>query len=68
MKNSDQLISISLHGQPVNITIIRVSAPAQVAEEKQTENVCANVKKKIVYTPQLEMMIIIDNWNAENME
>lgn len=50
--------------QPINRTVIQVYSSTKGAEEEETERAYAGVQEETDHTPELDVLIIIDNWNA----
>ena len=64
LKN-DRMISVCLHGKPLNITDIQVYAPTSNAEEAEVEWFYEDLQDLVELTPKKDVLFIIGDWNAK---
>ena len=58
------MISVCLHGKPLNITDIQVYAPTSNAEEAEVERFYEDLQDLVELTPRKDVLFIIGDWNA----
>ena len=59
------MISVHLQGKPFNITVIKVYAPTNNAEEAEVERFYEDLKDLLELTPPKDVLFIIGGWNAK---
>ena len=59
------MISVRLHGKPLNITVIQIYAPTSNAEEAEVEWFYEDLQDLIELTPPQDVLFIIGDWNAK---
>ena len=64
LKN-DRMISVSLQGKPINITVIQVYAPTSNTEEAEVEWFYEDLQDLVELTPKKDVLFIIGDWNAK---
>ena len=64
------MITVCFQGNPFNITVIQVYAPASNAEEAEVEQFSEALQDLLELTPKRDVLFIIGYWNAkvENQE
>ena len=58
------MISLHFQGKPFNITLIKVYAPTNNAEEVEVEQFYEDLQDQEL-TPQKDVLFIIEDWNAK---
>ena len=58
------MISVQFQGKPFNITVIKVYAPSNNAEEVEVERFYEGLQDLIELTPKKDVLFIIRDWNA----
>ena len=58
------MISLHFQGKPFNITLIKVYAPTNNAEEVEVEQFYEDLQDQEL-TPQKDVFFIIEDWNAK---
>ena len=58
------MISVHFQGKPFNITLIKVYAPTNNAEEVEVEQFYEDLQDQEL-TPQKDVLFIIEDWNAK---
>ena len=58
-----RVISVCVQGKPFNITVIRVYAPTNNAEE--IEQFYEDLQDLLELTPKKDVLFIIGDWNAK---
>ena len=61
----DRMISVHLQGKPFNITVIKVYAPTNNAEEAEVERFNEDIQDRLELTPKKDVLFIIGDWNAK---
>ena len=64
LKNA-RMISVQFQGKPFNITVIKVYAPSNNAEEVEVERFYEDLQDLIELTPKKDVLFIIGDWNAK---
>ena len=64
LKN-DRMISVNFQGKPFNITVIRVYALTNNAEEAEVEWFYEDLQDLLELTPKKDVLFIIGDWNAK---
>ena len=64
LKNN-RMISIHFHGKPFNITVIQDYAPTSKAEEAEVDQFCKDIQHLLELTPKIDVLFIIEDWNAK---
>ena len=59
------MISVQFQGKPFNITVIKVYAPSNNAEEVEVERFYEGLQDLIELTPKKDVLFIIGDWNAK---
>ena len=59
------MISVHFQGKPFNITVIRVYAPTNNAEEAEVEWFYEDLQDFLELTHQKDVLFIIGDWNAK---
>ena len=59
------MISVHFQGKPFNITVIRIYAPTNNAEEAEVEWFYEDLQDLLELTPQKDVLFIIGDWNAK---
>ena len=59
------MISVHFQGKPFNITVIKVYAPSNNAEEVEVERFYEDLQDLIELTPKKDVLFIIGDWNAK---
>ena len=62
LKN-DRMISVCLQGKPFNITVIQDYAPTSNTEE--AEWFYEDLQDLLELTPKIDVLFIIEDWNAK---
>ena len=63
LKN-DRMISLHFQGKPFNITLIKVYAPTNNAEEVEVEQFYEDLQDQEL-TPKKDVLFVIEDWNAK---
>ena len=58
------MISVRFQGKPFNITVIRVYAPTNNAEEAKIEQFYEALQDFLELTPKKDVLFITGDWNA----
>ena len=64
LKN-DRMISLHFQGKPFNITVIKVYAPTNNAEETEVVWFYEDLQDLLELTPKIDVLFIIGDWNAK---
>ena len=64
LKN-DRMNSVCFQGKSLNITVIKVYAPTNNAEEAEVERFYEDLKDLLELTPKKDVLFIIGDWNAK---
>ena len=59
------MISVRFQGKPFSITLIRVYAPTNNAEEAEVERFYEDLQDLLELTPKKYVLFIIGDWNAK---
>ena len=59
------MISVGFQGEPFNITVIQVYAPASNAEEAEVEGFYEDLQDLLELTPKKDVLFFIGDWNAK---
>ena len=59
------MISVSLQGKPLNITVIQVYAPTSNTEEAEVERFYEELSDLLELTPKKDVLFILGDWNAK---
>ena len=59
------MICVCFQGKPFNITVIRVYAPTNNAEEAEAERFYEDLQDLLKLTPKQDVLFIIGDWNAK---
>ena len=59
------MISFRFQGKPLNITVIRISAPTSNAEEAEVEQFYEDLQDLLEITPKKDVLFIIGDCNAK---
>ena len=59
------MISVCFQGKSFNITVIKVYAPTNNAEEAEVELFYENLQDLLELPPKKDILFIIGNWNAK---
>ena len=59
------MILVHFQGNPFNITVIKISAPATNAKEAEGEWFDENLQDLLELTPKKEVFYIIGDWNVK---
>ena len=62
---NDRMISVHFQGKTFNIAVIQVYAPTNNAEEAELEWFYDDLQDLVELTPQKDVLIIIEDWNAK---
>ena len=62
---NDRMISFHFQGKPFNITVIRVYALTNNAEEAEVEWFYEDLQDLLEITPKKDVLFIIGDWNAK---
>ena len=57
--------SVCFQGKSFNITVIRVYALTNNAEEAEVEQFCEDLQDLLELTPEKDVLFIIGDWNAK---
>ena len=59
------MISLHFQGKPFNITVIKVYAPTNNAEETEVVWFYEDLQDLLELTPKIDVLFIIGDWNAK---
>ena len=59
------MTSVCFQGKPFNITVIKVYAPTNNAEETEVEQFYEDLENLLDLTPKEDVLFIIGKWNAK---
>ena len=59
------MISVRFQGKPVNITVIQVYAPTNIADEAEVVRFYEDLQDLLELTPKKDVIFIIGDWNAK---
>ena len=59
------MISVHFQGKPFNITVIKVYAPTNNAEETEVVWFYEDLQDLLELTPKIDVLFIIGDWNAK---
>ena len=59
------MISVRFQGKPFNITVIKVYAMTNNAEEAEVEQFCEDLQDLLELTSKKDVLFIIGDWNAK---
>ena len=65
ISKNNRMISVRFQGKPFNITVIRVYAPTNNAEEAEVEWFYEDLQDLLELTPKRDVLFIIGDWNAK---
>ena len=59
------MISVRLQGKPFNIMVIQVYTPTSNAKEAEVEWFYEDLQDLLELTPKIDVLFILENWNAK---
>ena len=62
------MVSLHFQGKPFNITVIQVYSLTSNAEEAEVEWFYEDLQDLLELTPKEDVLFIIGDWNAKNMD